>query len=1061
MRKLLTLLLLTSGTFLFAQNRVSLSGQWSVKLDSLSEGVIKGYNIATFDTKVNLPASLDELGLGEKSVGSDFGILTRKYKYYGKAWYNREIDIPKQWEGRDVIFDIDRAMWSTTVFVDGMNVGEQHSLGTPHVHNLGKLKAGKHLLSVCVDNDMIYNIGDKGHAYSEYTQTIWNGMVGSLMLYPKEAICDLEVWADYESRSVELKFDMLLKDVKYKNGELIYKIIDNSTDEVVFSDREKILLDRDTINHSFKIVLSSKVKCWSEFNPNLYSVDVELCSFNRKGSSLIEESSVKQTFGFRKVSSNGHKVTLNGESVFIRGNLDCVHFPLTGYPSCDVGEWERIFNIYKSHGLNKVRFHSWCPPRAAFEAADKLGIYIQAEVLWIDYWMALIQEDRPEMYTKGLPKGLGENSSANEYVKEELRAMLKAYGNHPSFVFMCIGNELGNSDFEVMQTWIDSLRLADNRRIYSVSTARQIRETDEFMATHNIPGVGGTYDLGVGKGTTFNLENNYSKISIPIFAHELGQYPIYPLWSEIDKYKGVVEARNLQEFQLEARKNGVEKMNEKFQQSSGKLQNLLYKTHIENLVRTPSCAGFHLLSMTDYAGQGEALIGWLDSFWDSKEVISAEEFRQYSSEVVPLLNFKKYVWKANEKFEADVQIANYSFEDMNSVVVLSVENERGKLLYEQTFDAKLAKGGLTNVSKVTYDFDVVKAQKLTIKLTLKDTPYKNSWNIWVYPSVNVEYGDVKVFDRVDSKTLGALENGDKVLLLADKLGSESGTTPIFFTPLFWSNTFFPGQAVKTLGLYVDNSHAALSDFPSDSYSGWQWQQISSGRSFILNNHQNITPITQPITDFHINDKLGSIFEVKVGNGQMLVCGYDLSGDREVSTQLLFSLLNYMNSDKFVPSESLGVEVVKDMFVFEPKSEMKAPEGFENSVLYVECGANVKDDKLVDWVIGGDNVQKADKQIDFTVKGIKLAPQQWVGDDVELVLNVAKGVIGELYIEISATADVTIEGRKYSVKSNKSTPTWLKLFVMREDTGDGEVKVVIKTTDENVAKISKLALELRN
>ena len=186
----------------------------------------------------------------------------------------------------------------------------------------------------------------------------------------------------------------------------------------------------------------------------------------------------------------------------MRGNLDCVHFPLTGYPSCDVKEWERIFKIYKSYGLNHVRFHSWCPPEAAFEAADKLGIYIQAETIWIDWWMTSTPKDRPDMLTKGLPEGLGKNPSADKFVQDELQRILDAYGNHPSFTMLCIGNELGNSNFDVMQQWIKKLKEKDSRRLYSVSTARKIMPVDDFSVTHNIPGVGGTYGI---QGATYGL----------------------------------------------------------------------------------------------------------------------------------------------------------------------------------------------------------------------------------------------------------------------------------------------------------------------------------------------------------------------------------------------------------------------------------------------------------------------------------------------------------------------------------------------------------------------------
>ena len=84
-------------------------------------------------------------------------------------------------------------------------------------------------------------------------------------------------------------------------------------------------------------------------------------------------------FGMREFAAKGTQFTMNGRPVFLRGTLECSVFPLTGYPPTDVASWQRIYRIMKSYGLNFIRFHSWCPPEAAFAAADIEGIMIQAE----------------------------------------------------------------------------------------------------------------------------------------------------------------------------------------------------------------------------------------------------------------------------------------------------------------------------------------------------------------------------------------------------------------------------------------------------------------------------------------------------------------------------------------------------------------------------------------------------------------------------------------------------------------------------------------------------------
>ena len=111
---------------------------------------------------------------------------------------------------------------------------------------------------------------------------------------------------------------------------------------------------------------------WDEFNPNVYTMHLELESAEGIFRRQID-------FGMREFQTEGTRFTINGRPIFLRGTLECAIFPKTGYPSTDVDEWARIFNVIKAHGLNHMRFHSWCPPEAAFIAADKAGIYLQVE----------------------------------------------------------------------------------------------------------------------------------------------------------------------------------------------------------------------------------------------------------------------------------------------------------------------------------------------------------------------------------------------------------------------------------------------------------------------------------------------------------------------------------------------------------------------------------------------------------------------------------------------------------------------------------------------------------
>lgn len=982
MRKAWIITLLLLGSLAAAGQSLSLSGTWFVQLDPDEQG-IEQHSVNTFQgTPITLPGTLDEAGIGTPTVGNRYGILSRRHEYIGPAWYCRTIEVPKAWAEHPVELYLERVMWASEVWVDGVRKGRQDGLGTPHIHPLGRLTPGKHLLAIRIDNRMQYNIGDKGHCYGEYTQIIWNGVVGRIELRPAKPWGVLHLTPDAESRTVTIRHDSMPP-----HQRLTYRITDPRGGSAAF--RVEPQNARRTL-----LRLKDSILRWDEFSPSLYTLEIA----SGHGKKELRE---EVTFGFRTVRSVGSKIVINNRPTLLRGNLDCVHFPLSGYPSCSQQEWERIFTIYKQHGLNHVRFHSWCPPEAAFAAADKLGIYIQAEVLWIDWWMAGVNPERPEMTTLGLPKGLGENPSAEAYVPAELLRMTQSYGNHPSFLMVCIGNELGNSDFGLMQRWTDSLRVLYPERLYAVSTARTVTPTDQYMVTHHYPGAGNTYGLRTA-GTDFDWESTYAKTAVPTLAHELGQYPVYPLWSEIDKYTGVLEARNLAELRELARQNGLTALDTAFHQASGALQTLLYKANIEALLRTPSCAGYQLLSMTDYSGQGEALVGWLDSFWDSKGIVEADTFRQYGGAVVPLARFDRYVWESTDTLTLKVEVANYGSSALHSPIHWTLAAPDDTLGEGTLAPITLPQGGLTHCGTLTLPLHpVTRAAQYTLTLELPDTPYRNQWNLWIYPPLQPLRHSILITDTLDAQTLDTLRNGASVLLLAHRAGSRETTTPLAFTPLFWSNSFFPGQTTKTLGLLIDPAHPALQAFPTASHSDWQWEPLCDGRAFNLNHIPGLRPIVQPISDFHINDPLASLFECRVGQGKVMVCGHNIGNNPSPSAkQLLYSFLRYMSGPDFAPADTLPPDQLLGLLAAQPATPKRQP-----------CTYTLLCD------------------------GTETETTPYSGEHIEVKITTPNGILGDLQVTFSddAQGEMAVEGRTYPIQTGDNT-----LFVMREDTNDGSV-----------------------
>lgn len=1035
---------------------ISLSGEWNVSLDQdvMSRSGLSGEALK-LEGPIRLPGSLAENGYGIQTEGSDFGILTPEYKYTGKAWYMKDIFIPQAWKNKEVEVFLERVLWESRIFMDGKELSRQDALGTPHVHRLGKLSPGTHRLVVQVDNDMIHNIGDKGHAYSDYTQSIWNGIVGRMEMraYDRVRIESARVFPDVKNGRLEVEVNTNVP--LGRKNRVTYSVKSVKTGEVALSGESKL----NNVNNEHRFVLDipvdGQLDKWSEFTPEVYLLEVSL-------QSDASSDSYETEFGFYQVSHDGTKVLINGQPFFLRGNLDCVHFPLTGYPSCDMEDWMRIFKAYKDYGLNHARFHSWCPPEAAFKAANRVGIYLQAEAsIWIDWWMStdMVVRGRPEMDTKGHPSGLGYDPERDRFVVEEMNRVVDTYGNHPSFTLFCIGNELGNGDFDVMNGWIEELKNRDPRRLYAASTARQINAADDYAATHYIPDVGRTRGLN-GARTDWDFEETYGKVEIPIIAHEIGQWPVYPRWTEIEKYSGVLKARNLEEFRAVAEQNGIADQSDDFADASGALNQIMYKYEIESFLRTPSCAGIQLLSMQDYQGQGEALIGWLDAHWESKGITTPEVFRRHHDATVPLLRMEKYVWNNDEVFSASAQLSHHGQDDLTARCRWRIVGEKGQIIGEGSFGEKsFSVGSLTDLGAISLDLSTIKkGEKLTIVVEVEDTNYENQWDIWVYPSKQAEIdavGDILVRNQLDNETLEKLKAGANVLLVAHELGTVETSVLAHYYPLYWSLTFFPGQGKTCIGLLVQDEHPAFSDFPTAYHSDWQWESISGdAKGFLLNDlPADYKPIAQPVDDFHRNNKVGSIFELKVGKGKILVCGYNLDSGMPVANQLKNSLLKYMLSSEFNPVVSVEADWLTNVMPLIPKAEnARLPDAFEGTLLHVVAGAkSSSENESIPWSRERDEVKIAD-EVTYNLKcdGVWRDDEgtAWHGTQMEVEIDCPEGILGTLYVHFHdwnsnhRSGILEFEGRKTKLEEHDGDGLWVKFHVMREDSNDG--KLVLKT-----------------
>lgn len=1044
--RLLTALTLCCAPFAHAATEtIPLAGEWEFAADSAPE---EGRAAGPLPGRIRLPGTTDEAGVGglQADTGKNLGVLVRKHDFLGVAWYSREIVIPPAETDSTWTLTLERVIWQSRVFVDGKEAGPaEDSLCTPHVHRLGRLAPGRHRLTLRVDNRMIHPIGNKNHAYGEQTQSRWNGVVGRIELR-READVEIgaaRVFADAEGR-VRVESDLR---GNIEGAKLRVRITDPESGATL----GEASADAASGAGSLPVAISGPVVRWSEFTPKLYEARIDLT----RGDTVADR--VIRRFGFRTVSREGNRLRLNGTPLFLRGNLDCVHFPKTGYPATTKAEWLAIFRRYLEHNFNHVRFHSWCPPEAAFEAADELGLIVQAEgPIWIDGWMTHPNE-RPEMDTEGYPQGLGKGDrTIDAFARAEFRRILDTYGDHPSFCLFAFGNELGPSDFAVTGRWVGELKRHDPRRLYAASTARAITPECDFNATHSIPGIGACrqhYEAG----TDWDYEKAYSRAPVPILAHEVGQWPVYPEWSLCEKFTGTLRNTRLEKLREQARANGVLADQPEFTRASGAISRILYKDEIESFLRTADCRGFQLLSMQDFQGQGEAYVGWLDCFWDSKGVTSAADFRGHCAPIVALARFRSPVLTDGETLAADLLVRNDGPADIADRTLAAVlTDEAGHPLARRELRVSGARGGLIRAGRVEFTVSAPHPTRLHLRLELEGKSEANAYPFWVFPKKeNLPPAPVvTTFGEFSPEAEAALAEGKSVLLLAHRLGDARTKKSAAWMPLYWSVPFFPGQNIETLGLVVRNSHPALREFPTEDFGDRQWRSLCAGaRGFDLTGlvPESFKPIAQPVPDFHLNRKLASLFECRVGPGRLLVCGYDLEADTPEARQLRLSLARHVASRDFAPTHDIPAEVLRKILVSPAQRETVPPPEFAGAAFYHVAGGKIATDGASAFSTDADRTLAAHDGYRLLNPGAEglwrdETVSAWHGKRLSFDLAVPSGVAGALWVRFSdhnhagRTGELRLQGRALTLgKHDSGSGEWVKIDVMREDSLNGPLR----------------------
>lgn len=914
---------------------IPLSGHWIFKMDSLNEGIRSGWFSGKLQSaeSVYLPGSLLEnhkgipvskntnwtASLYDSSWYFDPRIapyrqpghiklpffLTPDFTYVGPAWYQRSFQISHPSSLNELY--LERPHGEVRVWIDGVYMGSQYGLSSPMIFTLPVLKTGIHLLTIRCDNRLgEINVGRDSHSVTDQTQGNWNGLVGRLEIRQHADAClsAIRIYPDLVHKSARVEI-FITSSKGLFDGKIQLRVESFNTNQKrqQFSMSRPLRVNKDGDSLVLLLNMGPHPYLWDEFQPTLYKLRVSLIS--RNSNKEIDE--MTQVFGMRSFGISGTHFTLNGHPIYLRGTVENCEFPLTGYPPTDLNSWMKIFRKAKSYGLNHMRFHSYCPPDSAFQAADETGFYLQIE--------------GPSWANHG--SSLGDGKPIDSFLYRETERIDRFYGNHPSFTMMAYGNEpKGSKQVAYLSHFIHYWENRDSRHLYtgaSVGQSWPLVADNQYMVK--------AAPRGLSWAGEPETESDYSAVvrpfTIPYLTHEMGQWCAFPDFKEISLYTGVYHPGNLEIFRDLLQRQGMADQADAFLNASGALQLICYKMEIEKSLRTSQGAGFQLLGLTDYTGQGTALVGVLNAFWKEKGYADSADFSSFCNAIVPLVRLPRFIWSNQDTLKAGLEIFHYGPETLYHVncsyrlfdLKTSAVLKKGVIVLDS-----LQRGGVRNIGDIAIGLGEVKdAACLRLEVKLEGTSFQNHWDVWVYPdSLNVaKASSIYMTDCLDSTSKAVLDTGGVVFLNAFGMVQKGKEVVQRFTPVFWNTSWFKMRPPHTMGLVVDTSSAAFRYFPTSYHSDLNWYDLLLGATpmHLEDFPSGFRPLIQCIDTYFMNRKLGLLFEARIGKGRLLVSSLNLMNPESNlgKRQLLYSLNRYMLSEDFNPLVALNWKMIVDLF----------------------------------------------------------------------------------------------------------------------------------------------------
>ncbi|MBS0206698.1 MAG: hypothetical protein JSS49_27795 [Planctomycetes bacterium] len=402
-------------------------------------------------------------------------------------WYRRSLTIPtdKSWHGQQILLNFGAVDWETTVWVNGIQVGEHRGGYDPFTFNITqqlasrKAAADEIIIRVWDGSDVGYQARGKqvrkpgGIFYTPITgiwQTVWLEPVGktyvtSISAHAKDLQAGqaaIQVNLQHQNRSTSVVETMIAIDGGQRRtlGERNVKQ-DSAPPNNQFGPRSTFFA-----NDGFD-------KPWTPDNPHLYGLEYSIVE-NGEVIDRVTSYLAQRTISLGKDDKGINRLLLNGKFVFQYGPLDQGFWPdgLYTAPTDDALKFD--IEVTKKYGFNMIRKHVKVEPARWYHWCDKLGMLV---------WQDMPSGDR---FISPTDPDIQRSAESTAQFETEWKSIINALRGFPCIVMWVPFNE-GWGQFDTARI-VELTRQHDPTRLVDNASGWTDRNVGDVHDIHVYPG---------------------------------------------------------------------------------------------------------------------------------------------------------------------------------------------------------------------------------------------------------------------------------------------------------------------------------------------------------------------------------------------------------------------------------------------------------------------------------------------------------------------------------------------------------------------------------------------